>query len=81
MDRETSDGSEQDRIKKLEERVAQLEKIVGEKQRSSREKASQSTKSETGSDDYSEKEKSRGFSDKISENFSLPQFYKDNWLY
>ena len=81
MDRETSDGSEQDRIKKLEERVAQLEKIVGEKQRSSREKTSQSTKSETGSDDHSEKEKSRGFSDKISENFSLPQFYKDNWLY
>src|SRR6056297_1952772 len=81
MDRESSDGSDQDRIKKLEERVAQLEKIVGEKQRSSREKTSQSTKSETGSDDHSEKEKSRGFSDKISENFSLPQFYKDNWLY
>jgi hypothetical protein len=81
MDRESSEDSDQDRIKKLEERVAHLEKLVGEKRRSSHEKPSQSTSSGTGFDDYSNKEKRRGFSRLLGENFTLPQFYKDNWLY
>ncbi|MGM0745819.1 MAG: DUF2339 domain-containing protein, partial [Bacteroidota bacterium] len=81
MDRESSDDSGQDRIKKLEDRVAQLEKIVGEKHRSSSKVTGQATASETAFDDYSNKTKSRSFSSRKSGNFSLPQFYKDNWLY
>lgn len=81
MDRESSDGSDQDRIRKLEERVAYLEEVVGEKSGSSQKNISQSTSVGSAFDDRSNKKKGSGFSDRISENFSLPQFYKDNWLY
>ena len=81
MGQETSDESDRDRIEKVEQRVAQLEEIVGnrvdENHTTQDHSYAQSSEVKSQAQEY----ESRSFGSRISNSFTLPEFYKDNWLY
>jgi len=81
MGQETSDESDRDRIEKLEQRVVQLEKIVGNRVDENHTTQDHSYAQSSEAKSQSHGNESRGFGGRISDNFTMPAILKENWLY
>ena len=79
MERKAS--NDRDRIEKLEQRVAQLEKIVGDRVDDNHTAQDHSYAQSSEAKSQSQGNESRSFGGRISDSFTLPEFYKENWLY
>src|SRR6056297_3503132 len=81
MGQETSDESDRDRIEKLEQRVVQLEKIVGNRVDENHSTQDHSYAQSSEAKSQSHGNESRGFGGRISDSFTMPAILKENWLY